>query len=208
MPLNQRERFLAISLGSVLGLLALAYLLVIPFFERGAAISRDLDKAKQKKEDADNLVDKRFQVMRNWNKMKNTGVLRTDPAEAGQQVASVLQSWAGPSGVNITSSVPDSPTNVSGETRADKPEAKFKRVNINVTATGTMRGLSDFLWRVESSPMIVRVTEINITSRQPATDNLQMVLKLATVSPLPDADKGSKPASGQAGRNGPVAAAQ
>jgi hypothetical protein len=204
MTLNQRERNLVIGLAAVVALVGVFYVVVKPFLERGATISKDLAKAKQDRDDATMLLDRHPQVLRAWNSMRNTGVLRSDPYEAGQQVINVLQTWAQQSGVTINAANPEPPSAVSADSRPDKPESKFKRVNVHATVLGSTRALSQFLWRVESSPMVLRITQMQVTSKKEATDDLQLQLTLSTLSPLPDTGKTAKPGSGQAGR-GPVA---
>src|SRR5438067_1974473 len=110
MNLNERERKLVIGLAAVLALVVVFYVVVKPFLERGARINRELAKAKLDQEDANTLLDRRPRVMSAWNSMKNTGVLRSDPYEAGQQVINVLQAWAQESGVAINSLQPEPPS--------------------------------------------------------------------------------------------------
>lgn len=208
MNLNERERKLVIGLAIVLGLVGVFYVVVKPFLDRGRTIANQLTRAKLDQQDAQTLLTRQPYVTRAWNSMKNTGVLRSDPYEASQQVSGLLLDWAKDTGVSITNMLADPPAQFS-ETRAEKPESKFKRVNIHVTVVGTTRTLSSFLWKVESTPMVLRIDSIQVNSKKPGTDDLQMVMMLSTLSPIPppDSDKNAKPGTAQPARNGPVASA-
>src|SRR5438270_8393195 len=122
MNLNERERRLVIGLAVVIGLVGVFYVVVKPFLERGNAISQQLTKAKQDQQYADGLLENQPRVMRAWNIMRNTGVLRSDPYDASQQVQGLLLDWAKETGVTITGMLTDPPSAVSGESRPDKPE--------------------------------------------------------------------------------------
>ena len=122
-----------------------------------------------------------------WADMNTVGGLKNDASEAKSQMIQSLQKWAQASDVTLTSLESKELSQGPIDLKADKPESKFEKIGVHATGFGTMAAMTKLLWKVESAPKLLKVTEIHISPRKEATDDLQIQLTVATVSLNPDA---------------------
>lgn len=187
MALSSREKYIAIAVGAVIGLAGLDLLIIDPFEQRGQEIEvkrADIDNKLQK---ADATFARRRTLLPVWSAMNTVGGLKTDSSEAKSQMIQYLQNWAKESGVTLTSLESKELAQGPVDPKSEKPESKFERIGIHATGYGPMAAMTKLLWKVESAPKLLKVTEIHIAPRVEATDDLQIQLTVATVSLIPDA---------------------
>lgn len=197
MALSQRERYIAIGVGAALGLLALDRFVLNPYKERRDQLEVDQTVAVQKIDDANRLFQKQRRMQRVWAKMNADGGLKTDPTDAASQVLNAMQDWAQESAINL----------VSRKEERTTPEGRFLQIGFHFTGTGSMASISKLLWRLETAPIPVRITDVQVTPRKEGTDDLQMQLSVSTLCLLKESDKDKdKPAKPD--RSKPVADAR
>jgi hypothetical protein len=85
----------------------------------------------------------------------------------------------------------------------DKPdrgerEKDFAKMTFRASATGTMSQIGNFLWRMNTSAVPVRVGEMTLTTHKEGTDDLTLQLSISTIYLAADTE------NAPAGAPGPV----
>ena len=75
----------------------------------------------------------------------------------------------------------------------------------SVSGAGSMRAVAGFLWRLESSPLPVRLTELQLGARREGTDDLNLQVRLSALCQPPGPSEPSTPRAGPAGTTAPAA---
>jgi hypothetical protein len=109
----------------------------------------------------------------------NAGGLKSDVPSAESQLVHALSVWTKESGLNLSSIKPE---------RA-KPEGKWIQINTNAAASGPQAAIAKFLWRLETTSIPVRITDMTVTTKKEGLDDLQLQIGVSTLCPNPDADK-------------------
>lgn len=177
MALTQRERYIVIGVGSVLGLFLLDYFAFGPWSEKHESLIKAQQVTQEKLDDAKKLFRKHSAAQKVMNSMVADG-LKSDKSEAEYQIVSSVRQWAQESGLVPASIKPDPATS---------DNKNFVKVNVRFTATGSTASVSRMLHRLETAKLPVRVTEVQISSRREGTDDLQLVMTVTTICPVPDA---------------------
>jgi len=179
--LSKRERQYAIGAGALLGGLLIYSVVVSPYFERLTAIETQVSNANKKvKSNRDTLRYQR-ELKPTWDSMSAN--LSPTEAEAMSQASSDILRWGRDVRVNVTAIKPDRTTT----------ENKFTVSAFHVTASGQMASISRFIWAIESSPVPLRVHEVQLKPRKEGTDELEVQLSVSTLSqPADVADAADK----------------
>lgn len=178
MALSPRERTIAIVVGAAIGLYALDSFAISPYRDKRKELESQRDAVKILLQKADTMQRRQEHVRRDWNQLNLNG-LKTDPAEAESQLSHALLEWIQESGLTYTSSKQERTTQ----------EGKFTQINYRATATGSQAAIAKLLWRIETTPVPIRITDVNINARDEGKDNLLIQLGIATLCATPDADK-------------------
>jgi hypothetical protein len=189
VALSTKEKYLALAVGAAVALAAIDRLVIDPFSQTSREIASKRFDIDAKLAKADSTFHRKLMLRHVWDDMNNTNIggLKTDSSEAKSQMIQSLQNWAQASGVTVTSLTSKDASQGAVDLKADKPESKFERIGVHAAGYGTMAAMTKLLWKVETSPKLLKVTEIHITPRKEATDDLQIELTVATVSLIPDA---------------------
>lgn len=126
----------------------------------------------------DKLLRKQRRMEKEWNDMLQRG-LKSDPAEAEQQILQSVRQWAIDAGLAITSLKPDRVV------RTDKTQL----VKLNATGTGSMASAAKLLWSIETAQIPLKVDELQLNSRKEGTDDLAMTLSVSTLWVAPGEEK-------------------
>jgi hypothetical protein len=191
MVLSQRERYIAIIAGSCLALVLLYTMMIGPYFTRRGEIAADIDKANVEQAQADALFRDQAKMRKIWKEMLAGGLSNT-PSEADSQLQLALDKWAEECGVNVSSL----------QNQQSTPEGKFLQIRFHLTGTGPLATISNLLWRIETTSMPLRISEIQIVPRKEGVDDLQFQLVVSTLCKLPDSDKSARQAGATADASG------
>jgi hypothetical protein len=190
--LSKRERFVGIAAVSVVAILAFYYILIGPLLER----KHDLDvKLTDKNLDlrrANRLIDdsKRLGPVL---AQRIAGPLKKNQSDAESQMLQSIAEWA--RGARMA------PPSIEKPDRIEK-EKEFSRMTFRASATGTMSQIGNFLFRLHTSNVPVRVTEMTLAAHKEATDDLTLQLGISTIFLAADTDKTIRPAAAAAGAAG------
>ena len=185
MVMSKRERYIGIATIAVVGILALDRLVVTPLIDRKSDLDSKLSSARDDMDAATRLMSTSRRLARDWRDMTGstpgTGgpKLKVTESDAESQILNSIGEWAQSSGFNVQTTKRE---------RTEK-EKEFVKLTYRVTATATMRQVGEFLWRMQTATVPVRITDISMNSRKDGADDLQVQLGIATIyRPPPAAD--------------------
>lgn len=193
MVASKRERIIGLLTAGVLAVLALDKLVLTPLMQRSADATAALERATAEQEAATMLIENRGRMERRWRTMLAGGI-KADVPEAETYALESIRGFGEDAGVKFNTLNPD-----RSETREH-----FQVVYVSTSCTGSMRQISEFLWRVQTTQVPMRVTFMQISARRPGTDDLTLQLGISTLCLAPPGDP-SKAAPGRA-RPGPSVA--
>lgn len=187
--MSKRERYILIVTLSVVGVLALDYFVYTPLTDARDRLLTQHDKLSrelgemQKKITASQKADKR------WKEYRAAG-LSSDPSATESRFLNAIGSWSRDSGLPLLSIRPERTIVNQG----------VHELSFHATADGSMRAISRFLYRLETSEIPVRIQELQISSRTDGSDDLTMQIRLSTIweeRKIAAATTGKKPAEVQ-----------
>ena len=180
MILSKRERYIVIGTVVVVGILALDRLFLTPLIERRQEINANIRLETEKMEKATALMTNRSRVSRKWTEISGT-TLKVDGATAEGQIIRAVNDWAQDAGLNVSSVKPE---------RAEKEkDTSFVKITFRANATGNMSAITKFMWRLQTSKVPIRVTDLSITTRRDGMDDLSLDLGISTIYMPPEAVK-------------------
>ncbi len=188
--MSSRERNLAIIVASVVAVGLVYQFVVDPYFRKRDELKTATVAKQDELADADRTV-RRARRLRDVETNLQTRGLKKDVAEARSQLLYAVSGWAKDAGVSLTSLK-------EGRTTT---EGRWIQINTQATATGSQKAIANLLWRVESSTLPVRISEMTINSRREGSDDLQINLGVSTLCPNPEAETPRRTAVSSAGRD-------
>jgi len=170
MDLSKREKGLMYGSLAVLAILALDYYALTPLTEQQDLLNVQREQILADMERGRKLFQERKQLAPKWKSMLSDG-LKGDPAEAEGQVLHGLRNWAKETGLTLSSVKPD------------RPESKeqLRQIHIQASGTGSMDSIAKFLFKMQSAGIPLKVTELQIGSRNEGDNNLAMQFKVSTL---------------------------
>lgn len=181
MAMSKREKMIAGVTGAAVALFALNRYAIDPYVEaRRAASSRRTTLAAQSTE-ATRTLQKQKRLEREWRNMVSGG-LKSDAGEAEQQLYEAVRDWAREAGVSVATSDPQ---------RVPQKD-RIQVVRLRVTGTGSQASFSKLLWKVETSPLPLKVDEFSLTAQPLGTDNLNVTLAVSTIWVRPPSPEDNK----------------
>ena len=184
MVLTKRERYVGIITVAVLSILVLDQFIVTPAKDRIDVLNADIARAQQEQLNAQQLFNLRTRANREWRQFPGVATLNSG-GDPESRVLTSVREWAQEEGMRLPSVIPQ-PAQV---------EKGFSKIVFRATGTGNLSQVGRFLYRVETASMPLRITDLQITSKD-GTDELSVNFGIATISPAPDANRppGAAPA--------------
>lgn len=179
MILSRRERYILIGVVTMVGIFGLDRVILTPLFERRQVINAQMRLAREKVARADQLFENRVRMNRRWHEMSGTA-LKTDGSTAESQIIRAVGDWAAEAGLNLSSVKPE---------RAEK-DRQFQKITFRANGIGGMSQISKFIWRIQTSKIPIRITDITITTRRDGADDLALELGLSTLFQPPEPVEG------------------
>ena len=173
--MSKREK---IILGCVLAVLALFLVdkyLLTPLQDEesqleveSGRIAADIGRAK-------NLQDQRRELEPKWRVLRAKG-LKGDPAEAEGQLLHALADWSKEAGCALSSLKPDRP----------ESKGQLKEIQVEVVGSGPLDSIVQLLWKMRSASFPLKITELQLGSRNDGTSDMSLQAKLSTLYTLPE----------------------
>jgi len=170
MNLSRRERALVFGVSAIIFLWMIDRYALSPVLERQSDLQLQRDRILKEIRRGNALISERRQLAPKWNEMLSAG-LKDDPAEAEGQLLHALRDWAKESGFTLTSVKPDRP----------ESKSELKEIQIQAAGTAKMDAITGFLWQLHSAPFPLKVTDLQISSRNDGSNDLALQLKISTL---------------------------
>jgi Tfp pilus assembly protein PilO len=168
MVLSRRERYVAIGTIIAVAALVLDRYALTPILDRWNALDAQRLDLLSKVKDGELLVKQKPAAEETWKKRVEQGLKQGD-AETKDALLHAVQNWSQDSRVTLTS---------VGVERA-ATQARTPEVTINVAAVGPWSAVARFLWDVQSSPLPVRVVQMEVFARREGADDLSLTMRLS-----------------------------
>ncbi len=170
MVLSKRERYVAIVSIIVVTLLLSDRYIVTPFLDRRAQVDTERQSLLGEMERATSLFERRNLMEQKWQDMVSGG-LESDASNAESQVLHAVRNWSQECGLMLSSMKPE---RVVGE-------GNLQEITFLIAGTGTMSSVGQFLWRVETASLPLKIKEIQLGSRKEDADDLSLQLRLSAL---------------------------
>lgn len=179
MVLSKRERYIAIGVAAAVGILALNYFFVDPLLLARAELDTKIAKTTIEVNAKSKVIKESRNKEQAWADMQKNGLRRKDASEAEGLVLGSIREWAQDAGMVLSAVKPE---------RSEK-ETDFQKLTFRATGAGRMREMSWFLWRIQTAPFPVKVSDMQLSAHKEGTDELSLQIGISTAYLLPDAEK-------------------
>lgn len=170
MGIRQRERLLIIATLACLGIFLGDRIILTPLARTWSRRSERISELKKSVEKGALLVSRRADVERRWKEIQDAG-LPDDPSQVEERILSRVQEWESQSSLALSSLKP----------RWREPDEESKKLEIRLTASGSLDSISRFLYEAEADALPICVEDVGLTSRDRRGDNLDLNLKFSSL---------------------------
>lgn len=171
MVMSKRERYIGLVTIAVLAILVLDQFIVGPSMERMAQLDADIAKKQQEMLSAQQLFTASNKANRSWAKM--SGDMARGGADVESRVLNSVREWAQDEGMRLPSVIPQ-PTQI---------EQGFSKSVLRATGSGSLNQIGRFLYRIQTTSMPIRITDMQLNAVKEGTDELSLNVGIATISP-------------------------
>jgi len=189
--LSKRERYIVAVTIIAVSMLVLDRYALTPLLERRARIEAEKQDLVRQMESAKNQFARRRQIEQKWQDMLAAG-LKRDASEAESQVLHAVRNWSQESGLTLSSVKPE---------RVAR-EGDLREVTFQAAGTGSMRSVAQFLWRLETASLPLKVKEMQLGSRKEGSDDLSLQLRISALYLPTEQEPSRGPSASQAPRGG------
>jgi len=179
MILSARERLII-----ALTLVAVALFVLDRYFLTAMleSHSQAVVNKKRLQDDMDHssgLLARREQIEQRWQSVLDYG-LKKDPTEAESQLLHALGDWSAEAGLALSSLRPERATSpVPLESKTDKSD--LWEINCYIVGRGPLASVSRFLWLAETAQMPIKLSSVQLRTREDGTDDLTLQVQLSTL---------------------------
>jgi len=181
MILTKRERLVGAAALAVIAMLVADRFLVSPWVDGRAALAAEKARVLGEISRARDLERRQKELAPRWEKMLASG-MATDAAAAESAVLNAVRLWAEESGLALVSLKPE----------GSIQRGELREIAVQAVGTGPMRGVSAFLWRIESAELPVKVRDLQLAARKEGTDDLSLQVRVAALCAVPAPPKPKK----------------
>jgi hypothetical protein len=177
MVLSTREKYIAYGVGGAVVLLALNFFAINPYLDYRIKLADDIRNLVKQQNENNTTFHEHGQLQKVWHEMI-AGGLKDNSAAADKQLVDALFEWAQESGIQRPS--------YNFEKSSADPDRGFEQTTYRMTGNGNMAAVAKLLWRLETAPIPLHVTDVAIQGRPPeGTDDLQVQVTVSTLSTMP-----------------------
>ena len=169
MVLSKRERMILIAAIAAVVMLVADKFVVGPISERREATKTQKLELQTQLENAQILFSRRKLMERKWKTLLSDG-LQND-AEAESKIARALDEWSKETMLTLNSVKPERVASDKG----------LKEMTFVVAGMGTLESVSRFLWQIETTPIPIKVMDMQIGSTNETGQNMSMQLRLSAL---------------------------
>jgi len=177
--LSKREGYITAVAALAIVLFLLDRFALTPLLDRKAEAETERATLVSDLERAGLLFERKRQLVPQWNRMLEGG-LGGDPADIESKILHALRDWSQEAGLTLSSVKPDRAVVRPGGSRRVGAEP-MREITFQASGTGRMSAVVRFLWRLETASLPVRVTELQMGSRQEGADDLSLQIRLSAL---------------------------
>lgn len=155
METKSREKLLFIGIGVCVGLYVLNWLVITPVYGLWQGRQKDIADLRKKIDNGNMMVRRADVIESNWNHM-NVNTLSPNPTVAESQLFKAFSGWALSTGVTLVGQKPES---------KDSDDPAYRNEEWRADVTGNEQQIERFLYAVESSPLGLKVEEVEMNSK-------------------------------------------
>lgn len=185
MVLSKREQIIAVVTLIIVGLLIGDKLLFTPVWNRLRDMETERTELKAKLDAADVLFMKQKAMEAKWRQLS---VEFPNEQTTQSKVSSALNQWATKWRLKLSSTRPERLPGDKG----------LQEMLFAFSGTGTMSAVASFIWEIETSPMPLKITSMQLSSND-AGEQMQVTLNVSAVYPGTAQQKNTR--ASQAGAN-------
>ena len=167
--LSKRERIIAVVAIAAVGFLVLNKFLIGPVADKLQQLEMQKQQLQVELNEAQNLFQRRRMLEKDWRAMLADG-LRNE-VEAESKIARAIDGWSRESSLTLSSVKPD-------RTAADKG---LTEITFVVAGTGTLEAVARFLWQVETTPLPIKVKDMQLGSSNESGQSMSVQLRLSAI---------------------------
>ena len=171
MKIDNRQRLLAIIAIAIVGLFVLDKMVFTPLTESWKSRSERIAQLRKSIEQGSMLLQRESHTRRFWNDIRQS-TLPVNASQAEKELLGAFEKWSADSGVSISSIRPQWKKGATDE---------YSVLECRVDAAGTLAVLAKFLFYVESSPMAVKMENIEFTTRDKNGEQIALGLLISAV---------------------------
>ena len=190
MVFTKRERISALAALLGIALFLGDQFVLEPYLSYRKDLQKKLAQADLNLDRAQQFVKNQPRVAKDWRDLQAAG-LKDNASDAESEMLDYLTRWGGGTGLTLTSSRQDRPLPEKDKT--------FQEIVFRASANGSMSAIAQMLSRIETSKLPVRVTQVSISPRKEATDDLsvQITLSILCLAPAPEAGNSARTPRGE-----------
>lgn len=177
MNLSKREKYIAIIMVLIVSLLMLDRVVLTPLFDYQSTILAESDRLNQEMNLAQTTFRKSKLMGKQWSAMQSLG-LTASASACESKTLHAIRNWSQTAELDLVAFKPE----------LSNSQSTLSEIQIHVTANGSMKQVARFIYFVETSELPIRVTDLQLGSKQNATDDLSLQVRLSVLyrSDLPD----------------------
>jgi hypothetical protein len=176
MDLSKRETYIGVAAVVAVAVLAADRLVITPVLDAKEALEVERDRLVLQMEEASRLFERRRLMARKWREL-TAGGLTDDPAEAESRLFHATHDWAEDVGLTLSAQRPE---------RTDQ-DGRVHQIKFMTSGSGRMEAVARLLWRMETTELPLRISEVQIGSRRDGADDLSLQLMASTLYLEPEA---------------------
>jgi hypothetical protein len=176
MAISKRERTIIIATAAAAVLLLGDKYFLTPYLETRGRVALETRECQTRLEKANRLLSKERQLKKRWSEVSSAS-MKPDASAAESQLLHALRDWAQEADLVLSTVKPE-------QTETDK---QFQKLAFRATGSGGMRAVSGFLWRIQTSSIPARISDLQVSARKDGTDDLSIELRISTLCPVQEA---------------------
>jgi len=167
--LSKRERIIAIVAVAAVGFLVLNKFVISPAADWLNQLETQKQQLLVELNEAQNLLERRRLLEKEWKATLAEG-LRNE-VEAESRIARAIDGWSREAMLTLSSVKPDRAAGEKG----------LAEITFAVAGTGTLEAVAQFLWQVETTPLPIKVKDMQLGSSNELGQSMSVQLRLSAV---------------------------
>jgi len=178
--LNKREKYIAIGLGGAVALMVLNFAVLAPYSAASDAATKTINDSHQTLSDFKALNDVQTALHSKWAEMQSEGVEADEP-DAESQLRNAVVKWTDENQIGIQTTQPP-----HAQQMPMKSQAINLSIGFEVQGNRGMYAIGHLLWAIESAPIPMKVSDMQIKAVKDGQDQLSIILGVSALCMPPE----------------------